>query len=247
VSRAYTSWTARRSTCWERGAEIREIYLADHMQRNDLTERPLVKDIIDDVLRYGLHARVYRAPLEKNTFAQTELVDGRFEVTLNTRIGEMEKVTKPELVEHVAKWHECKHIIDDFPETSTEFEGQQLSLMGMEMPPPRLIMCRRFVFERDANAEREFAAEQTALAAAIAGPDLRRCDAFLRLESLVVRGGELGGYGWHLLYETSEFIGVNITALVRYFSDRGFIARERDGVESKLYAGSRLLGGFTWP
>jgi hypothetical protein len=75
----------------------------------------------------------------------------------------------------------------------------------------------------------------------IALPDLQRCAAFASFQRLAADGGDLGAVGWTLLYRTAEFIGVNATALVTYFTHRGLCYVERGGDRSRLMAAPRLF------
>jgi hypothetical protein len=217
------------------------------MAQYQLTERPMLKDIIEDIITDVQEARLLRGVLSLDTFAQTERVGERLEVTLNVRIPQMERVNDPALVEHVALWHEDIHIEVDFPASPPpELGAIQLSLPDMNPPPPHLIMCRRRTSGFGPETEREFRAENAALAAAIAEPDLYRCEAFLRFQPLAERGGELGSRGWRLLYEITESIGVNISALVRYLTYRGLIHTETDGENQRLYGSNRWDGRLEW-
>lgn len=240
-------WARRRADAFALGTELRERAVAVYMAQYQLSERPMLKDIIEDIIIDVQKARLLRGVLSLDTFAQTERVGERLEVTINTRIAEMERVKNPTPVEHVALWHEDIHIDVDFPAAPpAELGAIQLSLPDMELPRPQLIMCRRGPFGFGPEAEREFRAENAALAAAIAGPDLVRCEAFLSFENLAQRGGELGSQGWLLLYEVAECIGVNVSALVRYLTYRGLIHVEADGERQRLYGSNRFAGRLEW-
>jgi hypothetical protein len=237
------SWDRKQADAFALGVEVRERAVAAYMAQNQLTERPMLKDIIEDIITEVHGARLLRGVLALDTFAQTERVGERLEVTLNTRIAEMQRVKDPKLIEHVALWHEDIHIEVDFVEAPRlDGEAVQLSLPEMVPAPPQLIMCRRGPAGFGPEAIREFRAENAALAASIAGPDLARCDAFLPFQALAEQGGELGSRGWRLLYHISETIGVNISALVRFLTYRGLVRVDRDGEHQRLYGSQRLIG-----
>lgn len=240
-------WEQRRIEVWQWGAAHREYLMAENMGFYGLSERPLVKDIVDAVIMEIQGARLVEGALPLDTYAQTQLHRGRLEVTVNSRIHQMDGVGDPERIAHVAKWHESADIARDFAVTTVDGNGKQPTLPGWEVPVPRLVVCRRAGRERGKAGEREFFAENAAHAAAIAGPDLLRCDAFHQLAALVERGRELGGTGWRALYETAEFIGVNINAISRYFARHGFLHIDRECGAPRLYPGGRLFGGFVWP
>ena len=146
-------------------------------------------------------------------------------------------------VAHVAKWHESLHVVRDIEVGTAQAQAHQSPLPGLEVEGPRLIVCRSTRPADRATAEREFIAETAAIAAAIAGADLRRCAAFAEFRQLAARGGELGGSGWRLLYRTAEAIGVNISALVTYLAQRGFIMVVPGGGKQQLMAAPQLSGG----
>jgi hypothetical protein len=58
---------------------------------------------------------------------------------------------------------------------------------------------------------------------------------------LAADGGDLGSVGWRLLYQTAEFLGVNASALVTYFTHRGLCYVERVGDRPRLMAAPRLF------
>jgi hypothetical protein len=247
MSRLRQSWERKRADAFALGIELRERAVAAYMAQNQLTERPMLKDIIEDIITEVQDARLLRGVLSLDTFAQTERVGERLEVTLNSRIPHKERVNDPNLIEHVSLWHEDIHIEVDFTDMlPVELGVTQGVLPGLEQPRPQLIMCRRGTRHFGPEGEREFRAENAALAAAIAGPDLLRCEAFLAFQTLAERGGELGSRGWHLLYDITDYIGVNISALVRYLTYRGLMHTEADGEHQRLYGSNRWDGRLEW-
>jgi hypothetical protein len=82
----------------------------------------------------------------------------------------------------------------------------------------------------------EFVAENAALAAAIAGPDLARSHAFLKFQRLTAARGDLGPRSWTLVYEISKEIGVNTATLLRYFAHLNICQVINEGNRRRLYA-----------
>ena len=217
------------------------------MAESRVTERPFLKEIIDDFIEEPQGARVLEGVLPRDTFGQTEAVKGKIEVTINNRFAEMSNVKDAYGVAYMTKWHESIHIEHDISPGISEGEPRQLGLPGIEGDIPRLIVCRGVKSGDREIAEREFIAENAAIAAAIAGPDLLRCEGFLEFRRLAAQGGDLGSYGWKLLYRTSEAIGVNITAVVRYFTHLGFIWVEDPNGRKRLIANRDLMGSINCP
>jgi hypothetical protein len=102
-----------RAECWTLGIHVREALVWKHMAEHGLRERPLVKDIVDELIRGGLGARLREEPLPLDRFAQTEVVRGRIEITISTRISEMPRVKDVAGVGYISKWHEIIHVPQD--------------------------------------------------------------------------------------------------------------------------------------
>ena len=232
--------------CWDLGVQHRETLLKQYMEANQLTERPFLKDVIDDLIEEVQQARLREDILPLDTYAQTEVDRGRVMVTINSRIADIPGVKDAAGVAYIGKWHESMHVARDMDVGTAHAERHLTPFPGFEVGAPRLIVCRSTRPADRAIAEREFVAENAAIAAAIAGADLRRCDAFLEFRRLAARGGDLGGLGWRLLYRTAEAIGVNISALVTYLEQRGFIIVAPGGGKQRLLAVPQLLGGTEW-
>jgi hypothetical protein len=220
--------TVTRADCWSFGMQVREALIWKYMAERGEAHRPLVKDVVDDLIRDGLGARLREEPLPLDRFAQTEVVKGRIEITVNSRIREMPQVKDVEGVGYISKWHEIIHVPQDLGGRDLARRLSQAALPGVEMPPPRVAacsvtFCRGGPRGRERSPSREFVAENAALAAAIAGPDLRRCPAFLRFLALRPSRGQLSGWAWSLLDQTAAFLGVSRAALVRYLVHRGFV------------------------
>ena len=207
--------------------------------------RPFLKDIVDELIEDCQDARLVTGILRLDRFAQTELDRGRVVVTINSRIAEIPGVKDAAGVAYAAKWHESIHVDQHMTPPPGALQREQLPLFD-ETPDYRLIVCRATGRSR-ALPPIEVFAETAGLAAAIAEADLLRCPDFLRFRSLAEHGGDLGGLGWRLLYRCAEAIGVNISALVRYFEQRRLCRVERSGGTSRLVADAPLVRGCAWP
>jgi hypothetical protein len=216
------------------------------MMENALNERPFLKDIVDDLIRDIQHARLREDVLPLDRYAQSEVIGGRVEVTVNSRIAEIPGVRYASGTGYVAKWHESIHVSLDLAVVrKNSFSQAQCPLPGFEVEPPQIIVCRTVAPASSADAEREFIAENAGLAAAIAQADLERSSAFVRFQRLVSDGLEHGGDAWRLLYDASDDVGVNITALVRYSEQRGLFRVTENG-RRRIIAAPRLFGGMEW-
>ena len=212
--------------------------MADWMVLNGQTTRPLLKEIIDEVLEDILGVRLREEILPLDRFAQTERVEGRLEVSVNSRIGEMAKVKNVAGVTYAAKWHEAVHVVKDFA-VETSNDGQP-SLPLFSVEPPQLVACRGSAQAQSAEERaREAFAENAGTAAAICAFDLVTCADYLELMDLADAGGELGRNGWRLLYNSADFIGINATVLARYWEQRGLLHVEPGG---RLVAHSAMRG-----
>jgi hypothetical protein len=233
---------SRRREAWRYGIEHREALVQRMLTRLGLRDRPLLKDIVEELIEEDQGVRVRDEVLELDTYAQTTLVNGRPVVSINSRIGEMPGVKDAAGARHVALWHESIHIPRDILPTSRWNVHDQFKLPGFDVEATPLVVCKSRKPLRPEEKAREVFAEAAARAAAIAQPDLQRCPAYREYERRAARGGELGRSGWRLLYETAAFIGVNITALTGYFEQRGWHRVEsRDGGQ-RLIAHPQLIG-----
>lgn len=240
--RADHPWlVARRNEAWQLGIVLRERLLADFMHMESLDERPLIKEVIEDLVRDVQGARLRDEVLPLERYAQSEVANGRPLVTINTRIAEMPRVKDAAGVRVVAIGHEAVHV-DQHLNLSPDAASQQLVFPGLELEAPPVIMCRSAGGAGHAGQPaQEFMAENAALAMTIALPDLQRCAAFASFQRLAADGGDLGSVGWTLLYRTAEFIGVNASALVTYFTHRGLCYVEWGGERRRLMAAPRLF------
>lgn len=235
---------AKRAECWTLGVQQREALLRQYMAVNRMQERPFLKDVIDDLIEEVQGARLRYEVLPLNTFAQTELANGRIEVSINSRIGEMPGVKDAIGVANVAKWHESIHVARDVEGGISNAQDLQVALPGFGAQRPSLIVCRTQGAAESKVPEREFVAENAALAAAIAGPDLMRCPAFQQFQRLAAGGGDLGTTAWRPLYDTAEAIGVNISALARYFQQRRVFRIVAQDGKQRIVAAPQLFQGL---
>ncbi len=219
----------RRQEAHEFGRAHREALLAEWMLLTGETTRPLLWQIIDELIEDVLHARLRDEVLPLDRFAQTERVNGRLEVSVNSRLREMPRVKNIEGIRFVAKCHETIHLVRDFPEVSSEV-GSQIHLPGLNLEVPQIVVCRGF---RDARSSEEKAresfAENAGTATAICSEDLLRCHDYLEFVDLISKGGDPGKYGWRLIYQVADFIGVNGPLLAKFWQQQGFIKVGSDG------------------
>ena len=100
-------WLERnRTDIWRIGVEHRETLMAEYMALYRPTERPTVHCVYEELIGEIPEARIIHAPLPMDRYAQTELVKGRPEITLNSLIGRMPGVKDEHGIRHVAAWHE---------------------------------------------------------------------------------------------------------------------------------------------
>lgn len=126
-----------------KGNLVAQRLITTYMAEYGLTQRPFVKDVIESLLADVQQARIIYGALELDTFAQTERVGHRPEITVNTRIHEMENVNDAALIVPVALFHESVHIDVDFVAEPRNLADSQPTLPGLGAELPRLIMCRR--------------------------------------------------------------------------------------------------------
>jgi hypothetical protein len=239
----FAAWQRERfEEAWRFGTDHREALVGRLMARSGRRERPLLKEIIDEVIEEEQGARLLKQVLPLDTYAQTELVGGRAVVTVNSRIPEMPGVKDAAGARHVALWHESVHIPRDILPAAQAAAGAQATLPGFEVDVPRVVVCKTRKPLGPAERAREFFAENAAQAAAIAAADLQRCGAYAEYQRRLARGGDLGRYGWALLYGIAAFIGVNITALCGYFEQRGLHRVEEVHGRRRLVASPQLIG-----
>jgi hypothetical protein len=213
---------AKRLTAWRLGVDHREDLVRAYMEQNGLSERPMLKDVIDDLLIDMQGVRLLEEVLPMDTYAQTEAVKGRIVVSINQRIGEMKWVKDPAGIAYLAKWHESLHVARDVRSVNRLVRQLPMSLHTVAGQKYRLIVCRKIGTPDEAGAdERELMAENAALAAAISPLDLARSQAFMELQELAARGGDITTPGWSILARSASDIGVNRTVLFRYFQQRG--------------------------
>jgi hypothetical protein len=146
----------QRRAAWEFGRSHREGLVSGWMREHGETTRPLLREIIDELIEDQLHARLREEVLPLDRFAQTERVNGRLEVSVSSRIAEMPRVRDPRGVAYIAKWHETVHVVRHFPSEVSADQRLQPSFPGLTAEPPQLVACRRFSGarkdERSANS-----------------------------------------------------------------------------------------------
>jgi hypothetical protein len=223
----------QRQIAHDFGRAHREALIADWMSQTGETTRPLLKEVAEDFIRDVLGAKLRDEVLPLDRFAQTERVHGRFEVSINSRMAEMERVKDVAGIRLAAEFHETIHIVRDFPTDSGIEVGGQAQLPGLTVARPELVVCRgtRDALDREERARESFA-ENAGTAAAICREDLIRCPEYLEFLELMSRGGEPGKYGWKLLYAVARFIGVNGSLLAKFWQQQGIM---------ELGAGGRIL------
>jgi hypothetical protein len=240
-----------RDECWPLGIALRETLVARYMSTHHLNERPLLKKIASELLEESLGVRLRDDPLPLDRYAQTEVVHGRIVVTINSRIPSMPGVKDHTGTAYVSGWHEAVHVVRDVAAREMADWLSKLPLPGWELDVPtprakRLIICRATGGERRCFDRREFVAENAGLSAAISASDLQRCSAFARLQLLGANGGELDFRGWRLLQKTADFLGVNRSALFRYFERRGLLYVVEQHGRRTLMATRNLYRGLEW-
>jgi hypothetical protein len=235
---------AQRPFCWQVGVQHREALVARYMARKRLAERPLLKEIVDELIEEIQGARLREGMLPLDRFAQTEVVNGRAEITINKRIAKMPGVKEPGRVANVAKWHESMHVALDVKGPPRR-QGRPATLpLGLQVEGPQPTLCRTAIWTGHEVSPREFIAEAAGLAAAIADADLQRCVSYVNFLQHASTGGNLGPVGWRLLYSVSAVIGVNITALVRYLEQHELCRLVARGDQTRLLGVRRPFRGF---
>ncbi|MDP6495960.1 MAG: hypothetical protein QGI09_11220, partial [Dehalococcoidia bacterium] len=131
-----------QAECWDLGVRHRETLLQVYMERNRLKHRPFLKNVIDDLLEDVQGVRLREEVLPLDTYARTEFVAGRVEVSINSRISEIPGVKDSRGVAHVAKWHESIHVEHDRPLEQLRPRGLQDSLPGFTSEFPGIVVCR---------------------------------------------------------------------------------------------------------
>jgi hypothetical protein len=236
-------WLVRhRWALWAVGVEHREALMQRYMVFYGLAQRPMLKDVFRQLIGEIQDVRILDGPLPMDRFAQTEAGDGRPEITINSLIGRMRGVKDSHGVGHVAAWHESIHIpVDverrDLPPLTDLRNG----LEGSSSSP---FLCSASQGNEHRWSLLETAIEAAALAAAIADADLRRCHNYLNFLQLASWGGDMGPVGWQLLGSISAVIGVNRTALCRYFEQHGICSSTEEGGKSRLIGTQQPFRGF---
>jgi hypothetical protein len=236
-------WLVRNRPLLRRlGVEHRETLVVEYMTRHHLTRRPLLKNIWHELIEDIQDVPIVDEPLPMDRFAQTELVNGRPRITINTLIGRMPKVKNPERIRPVSGWHESIHIPVDVERRDIPPLTELTSGLGADTSSP--LLCQAITRDPQQWSLREQAIEAAALAAAIADADLKVGSAYLNFLEYTSWGGDPDGVGWHLLCQVSASIGVNVTALARFFEQHGLCRRVMRAGRFHLHGVKRPFRGF---
>ena len=237
------SWVeARRVDAWVQGRALRDRLLAEYCERYRLATPPPPANVIDELLTEHLNVRLTFDPLPLDRFAETALRGGEICVTINSDTASIAGVKDVEGVQNVAKWHEAIHVVDH--SSVLRDPSSQLLLDGFAPKPP--IICYRSgaaQTKRTSQEEvaREFWAEEAGRAAAVSLPALRRTQPFIELLERASRSDGPVRSAFPLLYQASEAIGVNISALIKQLQGERLIAIERNGSDNLVFVQSHLL------
>jgi hypothetical protein len=216
----------RRREAWAFGRELRDGLLSDYQHQYGKSPPPPAL-IIDELLTDFLKVDLRFDPLPRDVFAQTEWINGRIVVTVNTLSRDIPGVKDAGGVDNVGKWHEAIHVVCDLDVVRVQL---QETLPGFEAP--RLVACHRGS-EGSLTPQiraREFWAEEAGRAAAVSFVALARSESFQRLCESASRVSGPVPQGFPLLYEAAKDIGVNITALIKQLTLEGRIeVREESG------------------
>lgn len=224
------------------GVEQRDALMLQYMTLYGLTERPFLKRVFRELIGEYLGARIINAPLPMDRYAQTEVEHDRPLITINSLIGRMANVKDSHGVGHVAAWHEGLHVLADIERRDlpplTELPR------GLEDQTSSPLLCSAGPTRLTGWTLREQAIDMAALAASIADADLRRCQNYLNFLQYAAGGGELGALGWQLLTSIANVIGVNRTALCRYFEQHGLCRVDTWGGKTRLIGTAPPFRGF---
>ena len=226
-----------RLEAWIYGRALRDQLVSRYREEYAVDLPPPPALIVDELLTDFMGVSLRFDPLPFDIYAQTEFMDGRPIVTVNSLTEQIAGVKDAAGVQNVAKFHEVVHVDRDLPELNI---GPQLS--WQELGPPAKIVCHRgFGQTRPLcrrpkpgshldKSWREFWAEEAGRAAAVSYEALACSDAFrafIRLRQL--GSAVVNSERWTLLYRAAEDIGVNISALIKQFVLEGQIIVQKEG------------------
>ena len=157
-----------RRAAWAFGQEFRDGLLSQFKERYGVLDVPPPALIIAELLTDFIGVDLKDDPLALNVYAQTEWLDGKPRVTVNSPIHRMKGVKDPEGVKNVAMWHEGIHSVRDIDAIRL---GRPGVLPGFDAPPK--IVCYR----------------QAGRAAAVSHAALAKSPAFRELLLLAERSG----------------------------------------------------------
>lgn len=238
-----TTWLDRhRPSLWRIGVEHRETLMADYRVRHPSRERPPLHLVYDALIEEIHEVRLLEAPLPMDRYAQTEVVKHRPVVTLNTLIDRMPGVKDADGIRHVGAWHEDFHVLTDVERR--ELPPLTSLTRGLEVETSSLFPCYAIPGTEHRWSLHEQAIEAAALAASIADADLVRCASYLKFLQLAAQGDDMGPAGWKLLRWIESAVGVNRTALRRYFEQHGLCRLDRRGGVTRLIGTAPPFRGF---
>jgi hypothetical protein len=227
---------------WQIGVEHREALMTQHMAEYGLTRRPLLKNVYRQLIGEIQDARILDGPLPMDRFAQTEPGRIRPEITINTMIGRMQNVKDPAPIKHVACWHESIHILADVERR--DLPPLTDLIRGLEVATSSPLLCHAVGSDPQRWPLYEQAIEAAGVAAAVADADLRVGSAYLNFLEYTGQGGDPDGVGYRLLCQVAASIGVNVTALARYFEQHGLCRRVTRAGRFRLEGVKRPFRGF---
>ena len=223
---ARSAWVnAERQRAWAFGRAVRDRALEDYAAEYGIQVPPAPALIAPELVRDFFDVRLLFLPLPDDRFGETEWIEGRPVVTVNTRISAFPGVKDAQGVQNVTILHECIHALRDRDRLDG---GPQLPLLTSE--PPCRIVCPREKAGLGSPSERsrEFFAEEAGRAAAVSHAHLARSQAFQSLLRFGPGGRLTNGELWRLLQEAAQDIGVNRSALVRQLELEGYVVIERE-------------------
>jgi hypothetical protein len=224
-----------RQEAWAFGRDLRDRLLREYQQAYGVEIPPPPAIIIDELLTDFLGADLRYDPLTRGPFAQTQWLDGRPVVTINTLTKDMQGVKDADGVENVGKWHEGIHVVRDM---ETLRPGPQPPLPGFDLPATLVCYRKPETSPRTHNmTSREFWAEEAGRAAAVCFAALGRSKAF---RALIGPRRRSNAEMWRLLYEAAWDIGVNRSALVTQLGREGRIVVQEENGRKVLYIQASL-------
>ncbi len=233
---------ALRRQAWAFGRDLRDRLVDDYRREYGIAIPPPPAFIMDELLTDFLDVTLRFDPLRLDRFAQTEWLDGRVVVTINSLTHEIPGVKDPQGVQNVAKGHEAVHVVRDIKALQAE-QGNRFP--GFDVPLK--IVCYRARRPGSDFDRREFWAEEAGRAAVVSHRALGRSAAFQALMKLEPGSMRANGEAWRLLYKASRDIGVNSRALVTQLRLEGLIDVSKEDGRNVLRVQPSLFDWVTAP